>query len=64
MPPFIIPCEWQFDPASGEAGSLAQTCAAQSGAQAGATTKARSVTRLAIFASQAPVRDGAIFLMR
>lgn len=64
VPPFIIPCEWQFASAPGEAGSLAQTCAAQSGAQAGATTKARSVTRLAILASQTPVRDGAIFLMR
>jgi len=63
VPPFIIPCEWQFEPISFEAGLFAQVCAAHKGAHAGATTIARSVIRLANLASQTPVRDGANLLM-
>ncbi len=39
-------------------GACGQDCAAQSGAQAGATIRARIVMRLPILASQAPFRDG------
>jgi hypothetical protein len=63
VPPFINPCEWQFEPISFEAGLFAQVCAAHKGAHAGATTKARSVIRLANLASQACFRDGATLLI-